>query len=53
MSRRNVCAAFLSPNGIFTNSNKLNGVMTAVLVMSEEKQEFGGMHKLDQVSKRC
>ena len=35
MNRWNVCAAFLSPKGIFTNSNKPNGVVTAILVMSE------------------
>ena len=31
----NVCAAFLSPKGIFTNLNQPNGVVTAILEMLE------------------
>ena len=34
MNRWNVCAAFLRPKGICTNSNRPKGVVTAVLGMS-------------------
>ena len=34
ISRWNACAAFFSPNGIRRNSNRPNGVITAVFGMS-------------------